>query len=149
MNKKARAVIFVAMLVAVAFIAIKSLAAPAQCNDRQDNDGDTLIDYPADPGCSSKQDNDETDPVTTTTSTSTSTSTTIADSCFDSDGGLAPFTFGNVTGYQSGSPYAHYDACNNSTVLTERVCSGTSPDFNFVDCVASNATCVSGRCVFI
>ncbi len=34
-----------------------------QCNDGIDNDSDTLIDYPADPGCSSTLDDDETDPV--------------------------------------------------------------------------------------
>ena len=31
-----------------------------QCSDGADNDGDGLIDYPADPGCSSASDNDET-----------------------------------------------------------------------------------------
>lgn len=34
---------------------------PAQCADGVDNDGDSLIDYPADPGCASATDNDETD----------------------------------------------------------------------------------------
>ncbi|MBU1036912.1 hypothetical protein KKF32_02665, partial [Patescibacteria group bacterium] len=33
-----------------------------QCADGLDNDGDGLIDYPNDPGCSSASDNDETDP---------------------------------------------------------------------------------------
>ena len=32
-----------------------------QCSDGIDNDGDGLIDYPADPGCASPTDNDETD----------------------------------------------------------------------------------------
>jgi len=32
-----------------------------QCSDGIDNDGDGLIDYPADPGCSSPDDDDETD----------------------------------------------------------------------------------------
>ncbi|HIH17762.1 MAG TPA: hypothetical protein HA282_04530 [Nanoarchaeota archaeon] len=31
----------------------------AQCRDGLDNDGDTYIDYPADPGCASKNDNNE------------------------------------------------------------------------------------------
>ena len=35
-----------------------------QCSDSIDNDGDTLIDYPNDPGCESATDNDETDPIT-------------------------------------------------------------------------------------
>jgi len=34
-----------------------------QCSDGLDNDGDNLIDYPSDPGCSSATDNDETDPL--------------------------------------------------------------------------------------
>jgi len=34
-----------------------------QCSDGVDNDGDGLIDYPDDPGCSSFKDDDETDPV--------------------------------------------------------------------------------------
>lgn len=33
----------------------------AQCSDGIDNDGDGLIDYPVDPGCSSAIDDDETD----------------------------------------------------------------------------------------
>jgi endonuclease YncB( thermonuclease family) len=38
--------------------------APAtQCADTIDNDGDGKIDYPADPGCSSTADTDETDPA--------------------------------------------------------------------------------------
>lgn len=35
----------------------------AQCEDGVDNDGDGKIDYPADPGCSSATDNDETNVV--------------------------------------------------------------------------------------
>jgi hypothetical protein len=34
------------------------------CNDGRDNDSDGNVDYPADPGCGSKSDNDEADPVT-------------------------------------------------------------------------------------
>jgi hypothetical protein len=33
--------------------------APAQCDDNLDNDGDGLVDWPADPGCSSKLDDSE------------------------------------------------------------------------------------------
>ncbi len=36
-----------------------------QCNDTVDNDGDGLIDYPADPGCSNATDNDESNGGTT------------------------------------------------------------------------------------
>jgi hypothetical protein len=40
------------------------LSVPSpECSDGADNDGDTLIDFPDDPGCSSLTDDDETDPV--------------------------------------------------------------------------------------
>ncbi len=39
----------------------EGVCAPAACNDGEDSDGDTLIDYPDDPGCSSPSDDDETD----------------------------------------------------------------------------------------
>lgn len=39
------------------------ILVPAQCSDGIDNDGDTKIDYPNDPGCDSFSDNDETDGV--------------------------------------------------------------------------------------
>ena len=35
--------------------------APTVCNDMMDNDGDSKMDFPADPGCTSINDNDETD----------------------------------------------------------------------------------------
>jgi hypothetical protein len=35
-------------------------SAQPQCNDTYDNDGDSLIDYPADPGCASTADDSET-----------------------------------------------------------------------------------------
>ena len=38
-----------------------AVGAP-QCSDEVDNDGDGKIDFPADPGCTSASDNDETDP---------------------------------------------------------------------------------------
>lgn len=38
-----------------------SSTADAACNDGNDNDGDGLIDHPADPGCSSPADDDESD----------------------------------------------------------------------------------------
>ncbi|MCA1709317.1 MAG: hypothetical protein LC808_40980 [Actinobacteria bacterium] len=38
---------------------------PAQCSDSADNDSDGRTDFPADPGCSSATDNDETDPPPT------------------------------------------------------------------------------------
>lgn len=38
--------------------------APPQCSDSIDNDGDGLIDFPSDPGCSDSSDTDETDAPT-------------------------------------------------------------------------------------
>lgn len=38
----------------------------AACGDGLDNDNDTFADYPVDPGCTSVEDNDETDPVSVT-----------------------------------------------------------------------------------
>ena len=41
-------------------VTVNAAQAP-QCSDGIDNDGDTLIDFPADPGCDDAADNDETD----------------------------------------------------------------------------------------
>jgi hypothetical protein len=58
------------LLVAVAAMAVVAVPAGAthsqfhpDCHDGIDNDGDGLIDYPADPGCTSLTDEDETDPA--------------------------------------------------------------------------------------
>lgn len=40
-----------------------SVPAYTQCHDGLDNDADNLTDYPFDPGCSSIEDNDETNPM--------------------------------------------------------------------------------------
>ncbi len=45
----------------------KAAATKPQCSDGVDNDGDGKIDFPADPGCSSAADNDETDSGSGTT----------------------------------------------------------------------------------
>ncbi|HEV8320964.1 MAG TPA: hypothetical protein VG389_05075 [Myxococcota bacterium] len=37
---------------------------PAECSDGADNDGDAVVDYPAEPGCLGPADSDETDPMT-------------------------------------------------------------------------------------
>ncbi len=65
MNKKAKiATIATLLLVALLVIGLviagppKGKGKPA-CKDSQDNDGDGLIDYPADPGCDSPEDRDE------------------------------------------------------------------------------------------
>ncbi|MBI2499861.1 right-handed parallel beta-helix repeat-containing protein [Candidatus Woesearchaeota archaeon] len=49
-----------------------TIAILPQCNDGYDNDNDGLIDYPADPGCDSFNDNDETKFISETTTTGSS-----------------------------------------------------------------------------
>ncbi len=52
------------------FLAAGEVADPPpsyQCNDGNDNDSDGKADYPSDPGCSSSNDTDEADPITTPT----------------------------------------------------------------------------------
>jgi len=39
-----------------------TVSGPPACSDGLDNDGDLKVDYPADPGCTDLNDNDETDP---------------------------------------------------------------------------------------
>jgi hypothetical protein len=51
--------LFVLVLFATLIPIHAASAAPKACNDGLDNDGDSLIDYPADPGCASRGDNDE------------------------------------------------------------------------------------------
>ena len=43
-------------------LSVSVSAAPKLCNDGLDNDGDGLFDWPADAGCSSRNDNTETNP---------------------------------------------------------------------------------------
>jgi Polysaccharide lyase len=43
--------------------AATATAAKPVCNDNRDNDSDGKVDYPSDPGCTSKTDNSETDAV--------------------------------------------------------------------------------------
>jgi hypothetical protein len=44
-----------------ALVKIKKILELPQCHDEADNDGDGLTDYPNDPGCDSKDDDDEND----------------------------------------------------------------------------------------
>src|SRR3989338_2219852 len=58
--KKHELFILIGVLVVGILVATLVMAAtPRQCNDRVDNDGDTRIDYPNDPGCSSPSDGSE------------------------------------------------------------------------------------------
>lgn len=59
MNKQGKIAMVVAFAMVALFLLSFAFAAPKQCNDGLDNDGDTFTDYPADPGCSSSADNSE------------------------------------------------------------------------------------------
>ena len=48
------------LIAVVAVLTLMVFAAPKKCNNGTDDDNDGLIDYPADPGCSSTGDNSET-----------------------------------------------------------------------------------------
>lgn len=79
-----------------------SFLARAQCNDKIDNDGDGLIDYPADPGCSRKNDNDESNPPPADTTPPTAptglSSTSVAKTSFTLNWNASTDNVG-VTGY--------------------------------------------------
>ena len=54
---------WIGTLGAVAGTAFCAQFTAAQCSDSADNDSDARTDFPADPGCASATDNDETDPT--------------------------------------------------------------------------------------
>ena len=78
MDKRAKVALLTALLLvgilAVGLVMAKhsgkasstALKIVRQCNDGKDNDGDGLIDYPADPGCSSRRDNSELNSINST-----------------------------------------------------------------------------------
>lgn len=53
------AAVAAALMLAALPVTIGAARTPAECQDAIDNDGDGLIDYPEDPGCSVAQDNSE------------------------------------------------------------------------------------------
>ena len=115
MNKLLISALIVATFFAVAFVtplafADKPAKAAKQCNDGIDNDGDDLIDYPADPGCKNPADNDEYN--------------AIADSCTDTDGGNYIYTFGTAYGYYNDQYYSDDDYCVDSGTIMEYYCNG-------------------------
>ncbi len=108
---------------------------PAQCSDGIDNDGDKLIDWPADPDCYGPRDDIE-----------------AQDTCSDSDGGFMINTKGTATGIQYGKPYEKQDYCKtvfdkasgtSKTMLIEYFCRAGQPLSNAVDCPTS---CTDGAC---
>lgn len=136
MNKKAKIALMTALvLVAILMVSI-AMAAKPQCKDGQDNDGDGLIDYPADPGCSSPNDRNEYN--------------VPLDSCADTDA-FNVYTLGTTSGYLSGSPYSNDDYCVDSSNVKEYYCSGDYEYNADINCGIDgyfNSTYCSGNQVY-
>ncbi|MDO8339445.1 MAG: hypothetical protein Q7T16_02195 [Candidatus Burarchaeum sp.] len=141
------------------------------CNDGADNDGDTYTDWPADPGCSSKNDNselgtaqcdngldDDLDTYTDYPDDSGCTSPTdnteaSPDSCSDTDSGYDVYAQGTTSGYYNNLPYDHTDYCASGALLNEYSCNGAYEQSDNFDCTSlsdnqtMNYTCTYGACV--
>ncbi len=62
-HKIAFGALFLVGVLAITLVLAKPVITGTKaCNDRKDNDGDGLVDYPSDPGCSSKNDDSELNP---------------------------------------------------------------------------------------
>jgi len=88
-----------------------------------------------------------TKPTTSTVNPTTTTTTTIPNTCYDSDGGFAIYTRGNVSGYYSGAYYSYLDFCVSNQTLTEFSCSGTSPRNATYSCSTNQTYCLNGACI--
>ena len=134
-----------------------------QCSDKIDNDGDGKIDM-NDAGCSSRNDNDESNCGDTIceggeTCTSCMTdcgacpttsiiTTTIPNSCSDTDGGYNINVKGTISGYYNGQPYVNTDYCSSTTVLLEYYCIGGSKSSSSYPCAGNTtSSCVDGACI--
>lgn len=62
MDKNGKVVTMGVLTVVLLALAFVVYAAPKKCNNNIDDDNDGLIDWPNDPGCSSRTDNTETSP---------------------------------------------------------------------------------------
>ncbi|MBN2101975.1 MAG: hypothetical protein JW716_03840 [Candidatus Aenigmarchaeota archaeon] len=135
MNKKGSlalaGIIAVVLILAVGLFALAPAtnAAKPECSDKIDNDGDGNVDYPADAGCTSKQDNDESNCGDGVCEGGETCATCVADcgpcdSCSDTDGGITITTFGTTSGYYGGSSYSNDDYCVDSGNVMEYYCSG-------------------------
>lgn len=145
-------------------------AGGRQCMDKKDNDGDTFIDYPADPGCSSARDRDEINTMAQCDNgvdndkdglidypadpgcSSPLDSSELDDSCSDTDGGIVPEEKGKVTGALNGYYYTYIDNCyvdnsTTSTMLNEWYCERTAPFQTQISCASLGKRCVNGACV--
>jgi len=69
-------------------------------------------------------------------------------SCSDSDGGIIPETFGNVTGYSNQSYYNYNDYCLSNTTILEFSCVGNNFYNSGLSCAGnSTSICSNGRCI--
>ena len=162
MNKQGKIKLFFFLLLMAAVVAGFVIAAPGgkpgakskpECRDKIDNDGDGAIDWPADVGCTSKNDKDESncgDGVCEGSETSLTclADCGVADSCSDTDGGFNIFFQGTVSGSTAGIPFSNTDSCATSVILTEHRCSGTAPVSSSENCLTnSTSSCINGACV--
>jgi len=134
MDKRAK-IALISSLVLITLLALgmvmgASRKALPECKDGIDNDGDGYKDYPADPGCTSKTDNDETncgDHVCEGGETylTCHADCPYPDSCSDSEGGQIYNVSGTTSGYYSDAYYSHTDYCIDTSSLKEYYCSGS------------------------
>ncbi|MBR9693173.1 hypothetical protein GOV07_04575 [Candidatus Woesearchaeota archaeon] len=125
--------LFVVTLLVVSLVVAarggKAPRAVKECRDGIDNDGDGNTDYPADSGCSSKNDIDETDCGDGVceggeTVGSCPADCSPPDSCSDTDGGNYVWTFGTTSGYYNGNQYSNDDYCVDASNVNEYYCNG-------------------------
>lgn len=156
MDKKAKIATisaFVVVLIVSIAIAVAAPRAQKECNDGLDNDGDTTIDYPADAGCSSKQDNDETNCGDGVCEGGETVETCAADcaiyTCTDTDGGIVINVKGIVSGIYYQTPYSYTDYCNSpgnatNVSVTEYYCrTDNKPTSSAYSCTNG---CSDGAC---
>ncbi len=138
-----------------------SIDPKPECMDKQDNDGDGLMDYPADPGCESKRDTSEnTDatptptippspspnatitptPTPTPTPTATPTPTPTATPTptptpipnnCTDTDGFDVTVKGTVSGYEDGIPFSIDDSCVDDVIVREWYCGGGVTPANY------------------
>ena len=169
--RKDKIVIFIAIfLIGIALGSLVFAGPPGvACKDGIDNDGDGLIDYPNDPGCSSKTDKSEKGtiacddgidnnangfidyPADSGCTGPSDNTEYIGNSCADSDGGLMTGVQGTVTGYFNQQPYSNSDYCQDSATLVEYYCySSLKRSFNQncnINLTNGTTMCLNGACV--